>query len=113
MALQRKNFRNPDETKTPPNARIDTITMGDMAVIKQSYQPGWDWLKDSKPSAGTNSCQMHHFGVMESGRMLVISDDGKQMEIGPGDVADIPPGHVGRVIGNEPAVFYWFTGKNK
>ena len=45
--------------------------------------------------------------------MHVKADDGQELEFGPGDVADIPPGHDGWVIGNEPAIFYTFTSKPK
>jgi hypothetical protein len=31
-------------------------------------------------------------------------DDGTEMEAGPGDVIDIPPGHNAWVVGDEPAV---------
>ena len=111
MVLQKKNFQKPDETQTPPNARVENIRMGDMTVSKQTYQPGWQWSKHIKPIVGTNSCQVHHFGVLISGRLGVRADDGQEIEFGPGDVADIPPGHDGWIIGNEPAVFYSFTGK--
>lgn len=111
MVLQKKNFQKPDETQTPPNARVDTIRIGDMMIQKQTYLPGWQWSKNIKPIAKTNSCQIHHFGVWVSGRIHVKADDGQEIEYGPGDVADIPPGHDGWVIGNEPAVFYVFTGK--
>jgi quercetin dioxygenase-like cupin family protein len=111
LVLQKKNFQKPDETQTPPNSRVDTIRIGDMTVLKQTYQPGWQWSKHIKSLAGTNSCQVHHFGVWVSGRMRVRADDGQEIEFGPGDVADIPPGHDGWVIGNEPAIFYAFTCK--
>jgi quercetin dioxygenase-like cupin family protein len=84
--------------------------MGDMAVSKQTYQPGWQWSKHIRPIAGTSSCQVHHFGIWLSGRMLVRADDGQEVEFGPGDVSDIPPGHYGWVIGDEPAIFYAFIG---
>jgi hypothetical protein len=111
LVLQKKNFQKPDETLNPPNARVDTIRIGDMMIQKQTYLPGWQWSKNIKPIAKTNSCQIHHFGVWVSGRIRVKADDGQEIEYGPGDVADIPPGHDGWVIGNEPAVFYAFTGK--
>jgi mannose-6-phosphate isomerase-like protein (cupin superfamily) len=110
LVLQKKNFQKPDETKKPPNSRVDIIKMGDMSIQKQTYQPGWRWSKDQKPIAGTNSCQMHHFGLLVSGKLHVIADDGQEMDMGPGDVVDIPPGHDGWVVGNEPATFYWFQG---
>jgi hypothetical protein len=111
LVLQKKNFQKPDETQIPPNVRIDTIRIGDMTVQKQTFQPGWKWSKDIKPIAGTKSCQVHHFGIWVSGRIRVRMDDGQEMEFGPEDVSDIPPGHDGWVIGKEPAVFYGFTCK--
>jgi mannose-6-phosphate isomerase-like protein (cupin superfamily) len=111
LVLQKKNFQNPDETQTPPNVRTENITIGDMTVFKQTYQPGWQWSKDIKPIAKTNSCQVHHFGVLVSGRLRVRADDGQEMDFGPDDVVDIPPGHDGWTIGNEPAIFYWFAPK--
>ena len=111
MVLQKKNFQNPDTTQTPTNVRTENITIGDSTVSKQTYQPGWQWSKDIKPIAKTNSCQVHHFGVLVSGRLRVRADDGQEMDLGPDDVVDIPPGHDGWTIGNEPAIFYWFTCK--
>jgi mannose-6-phosphate isomerase-like protein (cupin superfamily) len=111
LVLQKKNFQKPDEIQTPPNSRVDTIRIEGMTVQKQTYQPGWQWSKHMKSIAGTKSCQVHHFGVLVSGRLHVKADDGQEIELGPGDVVDIPPGHDGWVIGNEPATFYWFQGK--
>ena len=111
MVLEKKNFQNPDEILNPPNVRIENIKMGDMAVSKQTYQPGWQWSKDIKPIAKTDSCQVHHFGVWVSGRMRVRTDNDREIEFGPGDVSDIPPGHDGWVVGNEPAIFYSFSCK--
>lgn len=37
-------------------------------------------------------------------------DDGKRMSFGPGDAFDIPPGHDGWVVGNEPVIFLDFIG---
>lgn len=109
MTLMKKNFKNPDATQNPPHMRVDTIKIGEMTVVKQTYQPGWKWSKHNKPLAGTDSCQVHHFGVLISGRLRAKANDGQEIEFGPDDVADIPPGHDGWVIGDEPAIFYAFT----
>ena len=111
MTLQRKNFQKPDEKRTFPSTRVDTIKIGDIVVDKQIFEPGWQWSKNIKPIAKTNSCQMHHIGLYISGRMKVRADNGQEIEYGPGDVADIPPGHDGWVVGNEPVVVYWFLNK--
>jgi len=113
LGLQKKNFQQPDETQTLPNARVDSINIGDITIVKQTYHLGWQWSKHIRSLAGTNSCQVHHVGVWVAGRMHVKADDGQELEFGPGDVADIPPGHDGWVIGNEPAIFYTFTSKPK
>lgn len=112
QALQKKNFEAPDKTQNPPNSKIDTINMGDKTVLRYTFLPGWRWSKDSKPIVGTKSCQVHHFGVFVSGRLHVKTDDGQETEFGPGDVADIQPGHDGWVIGNESAVYYEFAVKS-
>ncbi len=111
MVLQKKNFQAPDETKTPPNMKIENIKMDDFIISKQTFQSGWQWSKDIKPIAKTNSCQTHHTGLWVSGRMHVKGDDGQEMEFSLGDVADIPPGHDEWVIGDDPAVFLAFSTK--
>jgi hypothetical protein len=109
MAVMKKNFNKPDASQSPPLLKVDTIKIGEMTVIKQVFQLGWKWSKHMKPLVGTDTCQVHHFGVNVTGRMRVKADDGKEIEFGPGDVVDIPLGHDGRVVGDEPAIFYRFT----
>jgi hypothetical protein len=108
MTIVKKNFTSPDSTQSPPKVKIDTIKIGEMTVVKQTYQPGWKWSKDMKPVAGTDTCQMHHMGVGISGKMHVKANDGQEMEFGPGDVVDIPPGHDAWVLGDQPVVLYSF-----
>lgn len=103
-AFQKKNFEKPDETKSPPNARLDTLKMGDLTITRVTYKPGWKWSKDIKPIVGTSSCQMHHVAFCLSGRLAGVLDDGTRWESGPGDMIDVPPGHDGWVVGEEPAV---------
>jgi quercetin dioxygenase-like cupin family protein len=108
LVIQKKNFETPDAIQNPPLSRVETIKIGDTTVMKQTYQPGWQWSKHMKPIAKTDSCQMHHFGVLVSGKLNVKANDGQEVELNPGDVVDIPPGHDGWVVGKEPALFYWF-----
>jgi len=37
-------------------------------------------------------------------------DDGTEKDCKPGDVSQVPPGHDGWVVGNEPAVIVDFQG---
>lgn len=59
---------------------------------------------DVKPIAKTDSCLLSHGHYIISGQLAIRMDDGEAFVPGPGDVADIPPGHDGWVVGNEPMV---------
>ena len=53
-------------------------------------------------------CQVHHLGVLVSGRMHVVAADGSEAEISPGACYVIEPGHDAWVVGDEPLVAYEF-----
>ncbi len=110
MAALKKNFSTPDETITPAKTRVEIVEIGDNTVMRARFEPGWRWSEDIKPVAGTDSCQAHHVGVQLSGRMKAKMDDGTEIEVGPNDVVDIPPGHDAWVVGDEPVVMIDFTG---
>ena len=99
-----KRFDKPDNLVTAPNFNGYNVVLGETFVAKQVIEPGWRWSKDIKPLAGTPSCQFHHQGIVLSGRMHIIMDNGDEHSIGPEDVFDIPPGHDALVIGNEQFV---------
>jgi hypothetical protein len=82
---------------------MKTASVGDCEVAREVLEPGWKWSEDIKSIVGTDSCQFQHYGVLLSGRMKVIADDGSEMEISPGDAYSIPPGHDAWVVGDEPA----------
>ena len=102
--LQRGRFSDPDDVRTLPHGRIDVVELDDRVVGRMTYDPGWKWSVDVKPIAGTDSCQFHHFGVTLSGQLRAQMRDGTELEIGPGDVFEIPPGHDAWVEGNQPFV---------
>jgi class 3 adenylate cyclase len=87
-----------------PHGRIEVVELGDRVVGRMTYEPGWRWSVDVKPIAGTETCQFHHFGVTLTGRLRAAMPDGTELEIGPGDVFEIPPGHDAWVVGDEPWV---------
>ena len=102
--LQRRRFTEPDDVRTIPHGRIDVVELEDRVVGRMTYEPGWRWSADIKPIAATDSCQFHHVGVTLSGRLRAQMHDGTELEIGPGDVFEIPPGHDAWVVGDEPWV---------
>jgi hypothetical protein len=57
---------------------------------------------------GTDSCQAHHIGVIVSGTLHVVHDDGSEGDAQTGDAYIIEPGHDAWVVGNEPVVAFEF-----
>ncbi len=104
MHLQRQRFSHPSDVRTFPRGRIEVVELDDAVVGKMTYEPGWRWSVDIQPIARTDSCQYHHLGLSISGRLRVQLPDGTELEIGPGDVFEIPPGHDAWVVGDEPWV---------
>jgi hypothetical protein len=104
------NFAKPHEVREFPKGRLELVTMNGVSFGKVTFQPGWRWSQDVKPIAGTNSCQAAHLGVQLSGTMHIVMDNGTEMDLGPGQVVNIPPGHDGWVVGKEPVVFIDITG---
>lgn len=108
--MEKKSFNTPDETRTPPNTKVEVVKIGEQPIMRVTFEPGWKWSKDVKPTAGTDSCQTHHLICQISGQLKTVLDDGTEVETGPGDVADIPPGHDAWVVGDEPVVGIDFVG---
>jgi hypothetical protein len=106
--LEKRSFAKPDECLSPPRSRMETLRFGDSTLSRNTFEPGWRWSVYLKPIVGTESCQKHHIGYCLSGTMAARLDDGTKVEFGPGDVVDIPPGHDGWVVGNEPCVLLEF-----
>jgi uncharacterized cupin superfamily protein len=108
--MQTKSLSSPDETRALPRTAIEVVTFGDLSLMKLTFQPGWRWSVDVKPTAGTESCEVPHFNYCISGRLHVRTDDGQESEIGPGDAQLLSPGHDAWVVGDEPYVGLDFQG---
>jgi class 3 adenylate cyclase len=104
MRLQRRRFGESSDVRKIPHGQIDVVELDDIVVGRMTYEPGWRWSVDVRPLAGTETCQYHHIGVSLSGRVRAQMPDGTELEIGPGDVFEIPPGHDAWVVGDEPWV---------
>lgn len=105
-----KNLANPDEIFRFPKGSEEIVDLGDITVGRVLTEPGWRWSKDVKPLVGGEWCQARHVGVVISGRFGVTLEDGSRLELGPNDVYEIPPGHDGYTVGDEPAVVIEWTG---
>jgi class 3 adenylate cyclase len=104
MRLQRRRFDQASDVRRVPRGRIEVVELDDVVVGQLTYEPGWRWSVDMKPLAGTDACQYHHLGISLSGRARALMPDGTELEIGPGDIFEIPPGHDAWVVGDEPWV---------
>ena len=102
--LQRRPMTRADEVRSYAHGRVEVFDMGDFIVTRFISEPGWRWSTSVKPIAGTDYCQFHHHGYTLSGRLHVETVDGAEMEIGPGEIYEIPPGHDAWVLGDEPWV---------
>jgi class 3 adenylate cyclase len=102
--LQSRTLAATDDVRSFPNGRTEVVRLDESTVARGVYQPGWRWSTDMPAIAGTTSCQLHHIGFADSGMLRVVTDDGQSLDIGPGAVYEIPPGHDAWVVGDEPFV---------
>ena len=79
-AMMSKRFDEPDELRTPPMANVAIVDLDGTKVARFSLAPGWRWSDSIKPIVGTDTCQVHHLGVLVAGRMHVVAADGSEAE---------------------------------
>lgn len=79
-ALEGKSFDHPEQTRmfTDDTGKVDVVTVGDVAIGRGVFEPGWRWSVHVKPVAGTDSCRALHTGYILSGRLVVRMDDGDE-----------------------------------
>ncbi len=100
----RKSLNSPDVSRECGHGKLDLVTLEDTTLAKFTFQPGWKWSESVRPMVNTDSCQVQHLQYVISGRLRIVQDDGRQMDLEPGDFASIPPGHDAWVVGDEPFV---------
>lgn len=105
-----KRFEQPDEVRHFDKGKFEIVHLGSMTLGRASYEPGWKWTTHVAPVAGTRSCEVEHVGLVLSGRAKVLMDDGREFEIGAGDLFHIGAGHDSWVVGDEPYVSLHFLG---
>ena len=108
-----KRFETPDETISFEKGRFEKITLGGMTIGRAVYEPGWKWSTHIGSKTGAKLCQVEHVGLVVSGRATAAMEDGTVIEMKPGDLFYIPPGHDSWVVGDEPYVSLHFLGAEK
>jgi mannose-6-phosphate isomerase-like protein (cupin superfamily) len=106
--LMSKSFDSPDETRAPAMTTVEVVTLGSAKAARLTLQPGWKWSECIKPVVGTDSCQNRHIGVVVSGALHTVHDDGSEADVGAGDAYVFEPGHDAWVTSSEPFVGYEF-----
>ena len=109
-AIRRVSLADLDARRETRNFDLSVARLGAHTIGYSIVQPGFRWSTDVGPTAGTSSCLVHHVQVFLSGRFVSRMDDGEEVEFGPLDVGDIPPGHDAWVVGDEPVVILDFGG---
>ncbi len=105
-----KSLDSPEETRKFENGKLELVKIESSTIGRATFEPGWKWSKDVKPIAKTEWCEAPHFQYQMSGTLHVKMSDGTERDIKAGEVALIPPGHDGWVVGNEPVVAIDFQG---
>jgi hypothetical protein len=105
--ITQKSFDSADEVRTPDKTKVEVVDLGGGVKIgRATFQPGWKWSECIKPVAGTDSCQARHVGVVVSGSIHVVHNDGTESDATPGNAYVIEPGHDAWVTGNEAFVAF-------
>jgi mannose-6-phosphate isomerase-like protein (cupin superfamily) len=110
--VQKLDFDSPDETRTPEKTRVALVRVGSTTVGRLVCEPGWRWSECIKPVVGTDSCQVRHVGIVDSGTLHVVHDDGTEVDLGPGEAYVIEPGHDAWVVGDERFVALEFESRS-
>ena len=111
--MQKKRFSSPDQVKNLPKTKMEIINVAGSPLVQITYEPGWKWSENIKPTVKTESCQVHHILYALSGRLMVVMSGGEKIELTPNDVIDIPPSHDAWVVGSEPFVALDIAGLSK
>jgi hypothetical protein len=109
MGATNRAMGTPDETVTYDLGQVQRVKIGGSTIRRNTYQPGWRWSTNAGPIAQTDTCQDHHVGYVISGRLHVATNDGAEVEVGPGEAYEIQPGHDGWVVGDETLIAIEFS----
>ena len=75
-----KRFDQPDEITNFPKGKFEKITINNMVLGRATYQPGWKWSKDIKPTVGGDSnrgiwpscLKSEGYNLLESSKIHVL-----------------------------------------
>ena len=109
-----KSFDSPDEVRVMQKGKFELVHLGGMTIGRATYEPGWKCSDHVGPTVGATRCPVEHVGLVISGTATVAFDDGRVLELHPGDLFHVPPvPHDSWVIGDQPYVSLHFLGADR
>jgi class 3 adenylate cyclase len=105
-----KSLETPDDTIEFERVVSHLVELGDVTVGRIVSEPGWRWSTHVRPIVGGEWCQARHVGVILSGQLGVEFPDGTSRVLRPNDIFDVPPGHDGYTVGDEPCAQLEWAG---
>ncbi|SNS16125.1 MFS transporter [Actinomadura mexicana] len=110
IMIEIKSIEKPDDRRDFPRGHLEIANLSGLVFGKATFEPGWRWTESVREIAGTDLCEVHHNGYVVEGRMHILTRDGVEQEVGPGDVFVVAPGHDAWVVGDEACVVFDFAG---
>lgn len=109
-----KRFECPDDVQRFDKGKFEVVRIGGLTLGRATYEPGWKWSVHVGPVTGAPLCTVEHVGLVISGVATAAFEDGRVIELTPGDLFYIPPEpHDSWVVGDEPYVSLHFLGADK
>jgi mannose-6-phosphate isomerase-like protein (cupin superfamily) len=105
-----KRFDSPDEVRSFDKGRFELVHIAAMTLGRATYEPGWKWSVHVGKQLDQKMCAVEHIGIVISGRATAAMASGEIIEMNPGDIFYIPPGHDSWVVGDEPYVSLHLLG---
>jgi quercetin dioxygenase-like cupin family protein len=106
-----KAFEQPDEVRSFEKGRFEIVRIGGTVVGRATYEPGWRWSQHVGPATGETRCAQEHVGLVVSGVATVAFEDGRVIEMRPGQLFHVPAvPHDSWVVGDEPYVSLHLMG---
>lgn len=105
-----KRFDHPEKVLVLEKGRLEVITVGGKTLGRGSYAPGWRWSHAPTAVARPGDRPPAHVGVVLSGRAKVVVDEGREVDLTPGDFFHISSEYDSWVVGYRPCEVLYVSG---
>jgi len=105
-----KRFDHPEKVLVLEKGRLEVITVGGKTLGRGSYAPGWRWSHAPTAVARPGDRPPAHVGVVLSGRAKVVVDEGREVDLTPGDFFHIASEYDSWVVGYRTCEVLYVSG---